>query len=109
MIHFGDDFKLDYGPIYIGTATGEPPADAIHLELDDGGMSVGLFESIVERPTDGNNGMVLWLEGRWGALVEMPDFDDGLDEEGPKRHPFSVFEIAGEVAPDTTHIQVATQ
>ncbi len=108
VIHFGDEYKLDYGPIYVGTATGAPPADAIHLQLDDGGMSVGLFDSIVGRPTDANNGMVLWLEGRWGALVDMPDFDDGFDE-GPKKHDFSVFEIAGDVAPGTTHIQVATQ
>ncbi len=104
VIHFGDEYKLEYGPVFIGTRTGDPPPDAIHLELDDGAMSVGLFERILDLDADDHLGMVLWLEGRWGYLVPMPDF--GLPEDGPKRHPFAVFDIAGEVDPATTHIQL---
>jgi hypothetical protein len=107
VIHFGDEYKLDYGPIYVGTQTGSAPEGAIHLELDDGGMSVGLFDQLLDRPVDNNHGLVLWLEGRWGALVSMPDFDDDPSGGGPERHPFSVFEIVGDVDAGTSHIQFA--
>lgn len=108
VIHFGDEYRLDYGEVFVGTRTGPSPDGAIHLELDDGGMSIGLFDLLRERTADGNNGMAVWLQGRWGALVPMPGFDDDFDEV-PHRHAFSVFELLGDVAPGTTHIEVAAR
>lgn len=66
-------------------------AGALAVKLDDGGLGVGVADTLRSRCKDGK--CAVWLEGQWGELVAMPSFDD--DDEPPT---FAVLRIGEPVA-----------
>ncbi len=97
-----DEYRLSFSDVFVGTAT--PAADdAIHLSLDDGGMGVGIIDTLAGAHPDGAS-VAVWLEGYWGELVAMPDF--GIEEEGPKAWPFAVLSVGDPLSGDESHAQI---
>ncbi len=98
-VHFEDSYRLGYGPVYVGTSPGGGDG-AIHLELDDTGLSNALLTTLAEQTPESEEACVLWLEGYWGPLMDgLPDFDlPGFEPAGPKRWPFAVLAVGEAIA-----------
>jgi len=114
VITFSNPGRFAIGTAFVGTAAGDPPADAILLKLDGTGLSVGLVEQVRNRCAD-NSQMtcVLWLDGLWGPRIDAP-FGGGPGGPGPGgpggpgpgaaepgRHPFAVVAVGEVVDPAT--------
>ena len=101
---------LGLPPAFLGATPGPAPANALHLKLDDTGLSVGLADRMRgDCPFDVP--CAIWVEGTWGAVLSggpsLPGFDEpGLDEPGPTPHPFRVMDYHGVVTDSATHVQV---
>ena len=84
----------------LGVGGGQLVGGTLSLKLDDGAMSVSLFERLDQ--TCGREGpCVVWLEGFWGATVPMPSFGPPDD-----RHPFSVRRVVGLVEGEPERVRV---
>ena len=108
VVRFEDEHRLGWGAVQVGLSA-DTTAGALHLDLDDGALGNPLLDTLAADCPKGD-ACALWMEGYWGALVDMPDFDmPGLPDEGPKRHPFAVLKVVGPVADgDSAAAQVAS-
>ena len=107
-VRFEDEYRLAFGDVTIGrTMTAQ--ADAIHLSLDDTGLSNPLLQSVAARCPKDAPGCVLLLEGYWGALVEGGPPDIVMPGEA-KKWPFAVLKVHGLLdagSADGSHAQIA--
>ncbi len=94
VVRFEDEHRLGWGAVTVGTA-----GDALHVQLDDGALGEPLLDRLAADCPREAESCSLWMEGYWGALVEMPELDlPGHEPEGPKRHPFAVLKVLGPVS-----------
>lgn len=107
-VRFEDEHRLAIGAAHIGTDVGANEADAIELALDDTGLGVALLDTLRQRAPKGQPGLVLWLEGYWGELMDVPLPEFGAaSADGKKRWPFAVLRVHQTVGPDgAAHVQV---
>jgi len=97
---------FDVGPAWISMNNNDAGADAIHVSLDQGALSVGLLERLTPLCTAPTR-CVAWLQGYWKPTVAGGPSLDGLELPGPKKAPFSVREVVGLVGEgDTATVKV---
>ncbi len=93
------------GPAWIGMTDADAPADAVHIELDQGALGVGLTERLTPLCGEPPARCVVWIQGYWGPNVPMPELP--LMPGETKKEPFAVREVVGLVAEgDTPHVKV---
>lgn len=78
--------------------------DALRLDLDDTSMGVGVAEHVRDTCDMSQPGCVIWLDGYWQQLLDLPE-DDDLDD-GPREHPFDVRGIGGLVEPGVSTVMI---
>ena len=72
VIRFEDSLKLGIHEAWIGGSDAEIGEGSVALRLDDTGMSVGVLDHILDRIPAEDVHCVVWLEGTWGPLVDLP-------------------------------------
>ncbi len=86
------NYQLAIERAYVGMVVGEPDSQAIHLALDDSGMSDQLLGLIQSLCMPGATGCAVWLEGFWGELFEI-DNDSTEGENEKAEWPFAVLRM----------------
>ena len=56
---------------FIGVENALPESERIYLQMDDGAMGISFADRL--RSLDLSESPVIWIEGFWGSLLEMPD------------------------------------
>jgi len=94
VARFEDEFRLALSDAVVGMeAAALDDEAAIRLKLDDTGLGVALPSSL--RKLSPERTSVVWLEGHWGPLVQLPML--GLPGGDDGRHTFAVLRVHGPV------------
>jgi hypothetical protein len=107
-VRFEDQYRLAFGDVTVGRSLAAPAPDAIHLTLDDTGLSMPLLPAVTSRCPKDAPGCVMLIEGYWGALVEGGPPDVVMPGEA-KKWPFSVLKVHGLIeagAAEAAHAQL---
>ncbi len=109
-VEFGDEYRLDYGRVVVGTSmgtTGDADKDtSLHLDLDDGGMMNPLLERLAATCPKGETGCAFFMDGHWGPLVDVPMPPMPVQPGAPTRHTFAVLKLGALITDPTTNILV---
>lgn len=95
VVRFEDEYRLAIESACIGTSEQDCRGGAIPLTLDDTGMGSPLVTSLGPYCTRSSRVCVVWLEGLWGRLVELPDL-----QPDAKTFVFAVTRVVGPVEGD---------
>ena len=86
-LQFADAYRLEFSRTVVAVSP-EQVEQALELKLEDGAMGVSLMDSVLKLCPEGQTSCVVWLEGYWGHLLEMPP---GVGT--PTGSPFSVLRV----------------
>ncbi len=107
VIVLSDKLPRSVDRAFIGTSPEDASSshDRVLLELDDGGLSIGLMARLGQICGQEANVCALWLEGYWGPLVIGPPMPPppGAD---PNAHAFAVLAIGELITEENSALQV---
>ena len=106
VLRFEDTLKLGIHEAWIGGSNDDVGQDSIAIRLDDTGMSVGVLDQVLDRIPPDDLSYVVWLEGTWGPLVDLP-MPEIPGEPPDAREVFAVRRVGDAVTPGQgTHAHI---
>lgn len=94
VVVFFDDYRLDVSGAFLGVSPDDP--NDIALVLDDSALGISLVERLRERCPADQPSCVIWVEGYWGPLVDIPA------DPTPPPYPFAVLGVLAAVHEHST-------
>jgi len=95
-----DEHRLQISSAFLGVS-----ADASNhfaLRLDDSALGISLVARLRHRCPEDRRSCVIWVEGYWGPLLDLP-----RDPDATPPYPFAVLEVLSERPANATNVLIA--
>lgn len=95
-----DEHRLGISSAFLGVSA--DASNQIALHLDDSALGISMADRLRQRCPEARRSCVIWVEGYWGPLVDLP-----RDRDATPPYTFAVLEVLSESPASATNVLIA--